>query len=116
MSSLSVGTELNEPDAAFLNEPAIASHNAACLNRRMRSSERRMAGKWQLAARSENTEPVISVRPLRRQQERRLRQVGPGSHSLHRLRVQALRIQHDGNRVASKRGSGEDVDDLVSAR
>lgn len=115
MLSLSVCTELHEPDTAFLNEPAVAGDDTACFNGCMRSSERRVASKWQLAARSENTEPVVGLRPARRQQERRLRQVRPGCHSLHRLRIQALRIENDSNRIAPKRGRGEDVDNLVGA-
>ena len=51
---------------------------------------------------------------MRRQQERRLRQVRPRCEALHRIRVRAVGVEDDGHRIAAEGLLGEDID-LVEA-
>ena len=81
---------------------------------RERAADRRVAGHRQLVARREDAHPDVGVRPLRRQDERRLRERHLLGDRLHRLGRQAAAVEEDGQLVAAEQAVGEDVEVKVA--
>ncbi len=80
-----------------------------------RRADGRVAGEGKLARRREDAHARRMRRVLGRQHEDRLRQIELARDRLHRLAVETLGIEHDGERVPGKRPVGEYVEDFVAA-
>lgn len=80
-----------------------------------RRAHRRMAGERKFAFGGEDAaaRPVLAF--LRRQHEHRLRQVELVGNRLHRLGIEAVRLEHDGERIAGEAAVGEDVKCEIAA-
>ena len=78
-----------------------ASRHAAARQPGVAAAERRMAGERQLAARREDAHAVVGLGVGGRQQEGRLRQVGPAREGLHLRVVEAVGVVHHGERIAA---------------
>jgi len=91
---------LDESSSALLHDAGIIARSAAGLEPRVRRTERGMPGEGQLPAGSEDPQAVVGLGVGRRQYERRLRQVRPSGDALHRLAVQPVAVEDDGDGVA----------------
>ncbi len=86
-----VAADAHRADLALLDDLARRVRPAAALEPGVAAAERRMAGEGQLAARREDADAVVGARVGRREQERRLAEVGPARERLHALVVEARR-------------------------
>ena len=68
-----------------------------------------MPGHRQLVARREDAHPHVGIRPLGRQDERRLGEVHLLGDRLHRLGGQTAAVEKDGELIAAEEMIGEDV-------
>ena len=100
--ALTVPPDADEPHAALLHDVLLLRRGA----RRqpdMATAERRMSGKRQLPLRREDAHPIVGFRIRRRQQERGFAEIGPVGDGRHVLVRQAIRADHDGERIALER-------------
>ena len=74
------------------------------------AADRRVSGEGQLSGPAPDPHPVVGLRVGRRQQERRLRQVGPVGEAGHLLVGQTVGVVDDRDRVPAIRLAGEHVD------
>ena len=79
-------------------------------------ADRRVSGKGHLEPGREDAQagPMLGV--LRGQDEHRLREVELARDLLHRGRVEAVCVQHHGERIAGEAGVGEDVERMIATR
>ena len=97
------GAALLDGDARLLRDAAVGAPRPA-------RAERRMPGERQLAERRPDPDAVVGGVARRRQDERRLRQVRPARDRRHRLVVDPVGVEHDGERIAEERRLAEHVD------
>src|SRR6185369_9377768 len=100
---------------AVLHDELAPARLAAGFQPCVAAAQRRVARETQLAAGREDANAVVGRVALRRQQEGRLRQVGPAREVLHLLVRQARAIQHHRERVAAIRRAAENIDLLEIA-
>src|SRR5690606_7579532 len=92
--------QLDEPDAALLDEPPLRRGRAARGEPPVRGPEGRVAGEGQLGAGGEDPHPVVGGGVGRREEEGGLGEVRPRREALHLLGGQPLPVDDDGDRVA----------------
>ncbi len=103
---VAVGDDGNDARAHFQRQPIAGIRERA---HDVRRAERRMARERHLERRRENAH--VRGGRLRRQDERRLRQVELQRERLHRRVIEPLRILEYRERIAGERRFGEHVDD-----
>jgi threonine dehydratase len=74
------------------------------------TAERGVACERQFLCRREDAHAVVGAGLGRRQQEGRLRQVGPAREGRHLRIRQSAAVVHDGQRIAAQRLAGEDIE------
>ena len=101
---------VDQPRLALLDDDVALPGRPARREPGVARPERWMAGEGKLVGRREDPDAVVRVLRGRRQHEGRLGEVDPVGDPLHPLRLEARRIEHDGDRVARVRAAGEHID------
>jgi hypothetical protein len=104
----------HQAHAALLHDDARRARHAAGFQPGPAAAQRGVTRERQLAAGGEDAHPVVRPGLRGRQQEGRLRQVGPARQRGHPRVVETGGVVHDGQRVARQRRGAEHVD-LVEA-
>jgi hypothetical protein len=106
--------QLNEPDAALLNQStARPKGQAPSVKDGMGATKGWMSRKRKFASRSKNPQAIVGFVYCWWKDERSFREIGPSRDSLHLFGVQTLRVQQHGYRISAKRLVGKNVNYFI---
>jgi len=105
---------VDQSHTALLNDLSLSSLCNPGFHHRMSGSERWVTCKREFAARSEDTNAIVSFGICNWQDESGLRQVGPAGDGCHLLVGKAISLQHDRDRISHQRRGRKGVYHAVS--
>lgn len=104
----------NEPCPAFLDQMSGRSRRPTGFQPCMGGTKRRMAGKGQLRARSENADGIVGLFMGWLDEEYGLGQIHPLGEVLHLIISQAVSVEYDSEPIAVERSGRKNINLLIS--
>ena len=107
---IGIDPDRHESGSTLLHQTPCVRGDAAGLQQRVRTAQRRMTCERKFGHRGEDPQPIVRGRVGGRLHEGGLGQVGPAGDPLHLVGVEIVGLEHDSDRIAEKRRVGEHVD------